>query len=78
MSALDRHPVGDVEMQFRAWLTKGWRITQNRNGTFYDITCPHGMNIKIFAKMGKNKKGETARQQVEKFLTRHDREHPGE
>ncbi len=79
MSALDRHPDGWVEMRLRALRNSGWKVVLSKHGTFYDITCKAGtMNVRISARLGKNKKGRTAQQDLGDFLIRHQERHSNE
>jgi len=79
MSAVDRHPDAWVETRLRALRSSGWKVVRSKHGTFYDITCKAGtMNVRISAKLGKNKKNRTARQDLADFLIRHQEKHPSE
>jgi hypothetical protein len=80
MSALDRHPDAQVELQLRRLRASGWKIVKSRFGNFYDITCKAGtMNTRITARAGRTGlKGKTAQEQLFDFLVKHNAKHPGE
>lgn len=78
-----RHPDRWVHERLRAIIQSGWMVTLSKNETYWDITCKAAvkgdrMNLRISSKLGKNKKGRTARQELSDFLIKHEREHPGE
>ena len=74
MSALDRHPVAEVNERLRVLRGLGWKVVLSKHRTFWDITCKAGtMNTRI-----PNSMGPKAREDLFRFLERHERDHPGE
>jgi hypothetical protein len=76
----DRHPDNDVNAVLQVWRNakpkngKEWKIEKSQNGTFIDITCPQGRNVRISArKLNKNQK-----EKFKEWYDKHAEDHPGE
>jgi hypothetical protein len=79
MSALDRHPVAQVEIQFRILRGRGWKIVQGKFGNYWTVTCKAGtMTTRIYGRSGRGLRSQTALQQITNFVAKHDAKHPRE
>lgn len=76
----DRHPDSDVNTILQVWRNfkpkngKEWKIEKSENGTFLDITCPQGRNVRISAR----KLNKTQKERFKAWVDKHAEDHPGE